>query len=112
LNDHHGRITQEFLLPYSHELNPDEFLNQDVKANAARHKRLWNQQELLCNVRSCLQSTQRHPAIVSNYFLTPSVQYASNTGRISNICGVITASPLLRGREHPKVGQILPTIRA
>jgi transposase len=88
LSDREGRITQEFLPPYSPELNPDEFLNQDVKTNAVRRRRPRNQQELLWNVRSYLQSTQRQPAIVSNYFLAPSVQYAGNSDKRnnSNIC--------------------------
>lgn len=86
LNNHKERITQEFLPPYSPELNPDEFLNQDVKTNAVRRNRPRNQQELLWNVRSYLQSTQRQPAIVSNYFLAPSVQYASIEGKHSNNC--------------------------
>lgn len=86
LSAREGRITQEFLPPYSPELNPDEFLNQDVKTNAVRRKRPRNQQELLWNVRSYLQSTQRQPIIVSNYFLAPSVQYAAIHGKHSNIC--------------------------
>jgi transposase len=83
-----GRITQELLPPYSPELNPDEFLNQDVTANAVRRKRPRNQQELLWNVRSYLQSTQRQPSIVSNYFRAASVQYAgiSVKGTYSNNC--------------------------
>lgn len=72
-----GRITQEFLPPYSPELNPDEFLNQDVKTNAVRRRRPKTQQELLWSIRGYLQSTQRYPSIVRNYFLAPSVQYAS-----------------------------------
>lgn len=87
LDNRNGRVTQEFLPPYSPELNPDEFLNQDVKTNAVRRKRPRNQQELLWNVRSYLQSTQRQPAIVSNYFLAPSVQYAGQCVKAnSNIC--------------------------
>ena len=72
-----GKITQEFLPPYSPNLNPDEFLNQDVKTNAVRRRRPHTQQELLWNIRSYLQSTQRQPQIVRNYFQAPTVQYAS-----------------------------------
>jgi len=80
LTERDGRITQEFLPPYSPELNPDEFLNQDVKTNAVRRRRPRNQKELLFNIRSYLQSTQRQPLIVRNYFLAPSVQYAALSG--------------------------------
>lgn len=34
LAGHADRVELMFLPPYSPELNPDEFLNQDVKANA------------------------------------------------------------------------------
>ena len=74
---HNGRITQEFLPPYCPELNPDEYLNQDVKTNAVRRRRPRTQQELLWNIRGYLQSTQRQPSIVRNYFLASSVQYAA-----------------------------------
>jgi transposase len=76
LQQRNGRLVQEFLPPYSPELNPDEFLNQDVKSNAVRRKRPKNQEELLWNIRSYLASTQRQPQIVRNFFLAPSVQYA------------------------------------
>lgn len=80
LSERHGRITQEFLPPYSPELNPDEFLNQDVKSNAVRSRRPRNQQDLLSNLRGYLKSTQRQPQIVRNYFLAKSVQYAALAG--------------------------------
>lgn len=86
LKDRKGRITQEFLPPYSPELNPDEFLNQDVKANAVRRKRPHNREELLWNVRSYLQSTKQRPSIVRNYFRAPTVQYASIMRKRSYIC--------------------------
>jgi transposase len=84
LAERNGKITQEFLPPYSPELNPDEFLNQDVKTNAVRRRRPRTQQELLWNIRSYLQSTQRQPSIVRNYFLAPTVQYASRRFGNSN----------------------------
>lgn len=80
LQDRNGHIRQEFLPAYSPDLNPDEFLNQDVKANAVRRNRPRNQQELLWNIRGYLKSTQRQPDIVANYFLAPTVRYASNCG--------------------------------
>jgi transposase len=68
---------QEFLPPYSPELNPDELLNQDVKTNAARNRRPRNQQEMLFNLQSYLEETQRSPEIVRNYFLGAHVRYAT-----------------------------------
>ena len=64
------------LPPYSPELNPDEFLNHDVKQNAVGRRRARNRQEMMADVRGYLRSTQRQPAIVRRYFQAPSVQYA------------------------------------
>ena len=67
-----------FLLPsYSPELNPDEFLNNDVKSNAVGRKRASNKEELLKNVRGYLSSKQRQPLIVRNFFKAKSVRYAA-----------------------------------
>lgn len=74
-----GRETQIrlILLPaYSPDLNPDEFLNNDVKANAVGRRRARSREELIADVRGYLRSTQKQPAIVRNYFHAPSVQYA------------------------------------
>lgn len=68
-----------FLMPgYSPELNPDEYLNNDVKSNAVGRKRAKNQQELILNVTDYLQETQRWPTLVKRYFLAKDVQYAAS----------------------------------
>ena len=61
---------------YSPELNPDEYLNQDVKTNAVGRRRKRNLEEMESNVRSYLLSTQRQPEIVRSYFRAPKVRYA------------------------------------
>jgi transposase len=66
-----------FLPGYSPDLNPDEFLNHDVKSNALGRRRPRDAAELVSSVRSYLRSTQRQPAIVQSYFHAPSVQYAA-----------------------------------
>lgn len=72
-----SRIRQ-FLLPaYSPELNPDEYLNQDVKSNAVGRRRAKDLAELVTNVRGYLRSTQRQPQIVRNYFQAKHVRYAA-----------------------------------
>jgi transposase len=72
-----ARLRLFFLPSYSPELNPDEFLNNDVKANALGRRRPRDDQELMAGVRSYLWSTQRQPYIVMSYFHAPSVQYAA-----------------------------------
>jgi len=74
----HGDDLRLFFLPgYSPELNPDEFLNHDVKANAVGRRRAYDQGELVGNVRTYLRITQKHPQIVQRYFHAPSVRYAA-----------------------------------
>ncbi|MFQ5745488.1 MAG: IS630 family transposase [Acidobacteriota bacterium] len=73
----HRRQIRLFFLPgYSPELNPGEYLNQDVKTNAVGRKRPRQAAELMRNVRGYLRSTQRRPAKVRAYFQHPSVRYA------------------------------------
>ncbi len=74
----HADRLELFLLPgYSPDLNPDEFLNQDVKSNALGRQRPATRAELIDGVRSYLRSTQRQPAIVKSYFHADSVRYAA-----------------------------------
>ena len=70
-------LTVFFLPIYSPDLNPDEFLNQDVKSNAVGRRRARNQQELTANTRSYLWSRQRQPHIVRRYFQEKHVRYAA-----------------------------------
>ena len=74
-NEHRLRV---FFLPgYAPELNPDEYLNQDVKSNAVGRRRAKSKDELIDNVELYLRDTQRRPQIVRNYFRAPEVQYAA-----------------------------------
>ena len=69
---------QLFFLPgYSPELNPDEYLNHDVKSNAVGRRRPRHRDELIGNVRRFMWSTQRRPHKVQRYFHHPSVRYAA-----------------------------------
>jgi transposase len=74
---HAPRIRLFFLPGYSPELNPDEYLNNDVKANAVGRRRAMNQPQMIRNVRGYLRSTQRRPDIVRAYFQHHDVQYAA-----------------------------------
>lgn len=76
--DAHVDDLRLFFLPgYSPELNPDEFLNHDVKANAVGRRRAHDQSELVGNVRTYLRITQKQPRIVQRYFHAQSVRYAA-----------------------------------
>jgi transposase len=70
------RIRLILLPAYSPDLNPDEFLNHDVKQNAVGRRRATSREDMVADVRGYLRSTQNRPAIVRRYFEAPSVQYA------------------------------------
>ena len=71
------RIRLVFLPPYSPELNPAEYLNNDVKTNAQRFGRARDQADLTAKARTYLRQTQRVPVIVSNYFHAEPIRYAA-----------------------------------
>jgi len=74
---HSEEIRLYRLPPYSPEINPDEYLNNDVKMNAVGRKRPINKVELKKNVRSYLRSTQKKPEKVKKYFCQEDVKFAS-----------------------------------
>ena len=76
LERHAGQIRLVLLPAYSPDLNPDEFLNNDVKANAVGRRRAGNREDMIADVRGYLRSTQKQPEIVRNYFRAPPVRYA------------------------------------
>jgi transposase len=71
------RIRLVYLPPYSPELNPAEYLNNDVKANTQRYGRARDRQELQAKARAYLRGTQRMPQVVQNYFRARHVKYAA-----------------------------------
>jgi len=71
------RIRLIFLPPYSPELNPAEYLNNDVKANAQRGGRARNKGELAGKVRGYLRATQHVIWVVKGYFKAEHVSYAA-----------------------------------
>jgi transposase len=77
VKEHEDRLRLIFFPSYSHEINPDELLSQDVKNNALGRQRPGNQTELMGKVRSYLRSRQCKPDIVANYFQGKHVQYAA-----------------------------------
>lgn len=74
---HCDRMEIFFLPGYSPDLNPDEMLNQDVKANAVGKRRARNQQHLMRTVRNYLTRRRQDPALVKRYFREESVRYAA-----------------------------------
>jgi len=74
---HTEQIELCFLPAYSPHLNPDEYLNQDVKRHIrALHERPSTKPGLKDTLTSFLGLRQSQPEIVRNYFNAPEIQYA------------------------------------
>jgi transposase len=71
------RLRLVYLPGYSPELNPAEYLNNDVKANAHRRGRARDRRSLLRKVRSYLFSVQYRREYVRAYFRAGPVRYAA-----------------------------------
>ena len=74
---HRHQLRVYFLPGYSPELNPDEYLNQDVKTNAVGRTRPLNRQEMTGNLRAYLRGTQANRSLVKRYFHAEPVRYAA-----------------------------------
>jgi len=73
---HKDKIELFFLPAYSPELNPDEYVNNDVKANVNRKPAPKSQKELQGNVRSYMRSLQWNKDKVAKFFDHEKVRYA------------------------------------
>lgn len=74
---HSSHIQLEYLPSYCPDLNPDEYLNCDVKTELAkrperREKGKWRE-----NVESCLSNLEADPKRVASYFKAEPIRYAS-----------------------------------
>jgi transposase len=70
------RIALFYLPPYSPEINPQELVNQEVKAHANNFKVVRKLDDLMTNVRYYLTKLQCNPFKVINYFRKKEVVYA------------------------------------
>lgn len=77
LADHSDQIELFFIPSYSPDLNPDELLNHDLKANAIGRKRARNKDELIANAKAHLEGRAATPEIISNFFKEEHVRYAA-----------------------------------
>jgi transposase len=76
INSHKRKIELFFLPPYSPDINPDELLNQDLKANIYKTKRPEDGNELKSMVISKLKDFQANFQKIQNYFNAEKVSYA------------------------------------
>jgi hypothetical protein len=75
----HKNSIELFLLPvYSPELNPDELLNQELKATVYKTGRPKDKQDLKRKLKARLYSIRKQPGKVMAYFQKHSVRYAAS----------------------------------
>lgn len=89
LRVHHSRKVKEwltgkedqiellFLPSYSPELNPDEYLNCDLKSTISRGKPVREKGQMKTKVLSILRSLQKQPERLRSYFQAEKIQYAA-----------------------------------
>ena len=70
----------EYLPSYSPELNPDEYLNRDVKAGLAERALPADSKAVSAAVTEHLSKRKRSPEKVRNLFKKPEVRYAADDG--------------------------------
>jgi transposase len=71
------RIELFFLPPYSPELNPQEYVNQDVKTNIIGKKRPINKAQMKNNVNEFMNMRKKDKRQVQKYFHEKHVRYAA-----------------------------------
>jgi len=66
-----------FIPPYSPELNPQEYLNQDLKTNVIGKKRAINKQQLEKNINQFMNNRKKDKPQVKKYFHHKHAKYAA-----------------------------------
>lgn len=77
LKKHEDEIEVFFLPSYSPELNPDEYLNGDLKSGVHSGVPARTESQLKCKALSQLRKLQKLPGRVANYFRHPQIAYAA-----------------------------------
>ena len=72
-----GMLRLFFLPPYAPELNPDELVWNDLKANSVGRRSLRTGKEIKTAVISHMRSLQRRPARIRSFFREEHVAYAA-----------------------------------
>jgi transposase len=73
-----GRLRLFYLPPYSPELNPDEYVWNEVKSHGVGRSMITDVGDLRSSVESRLRYLQKNPAHVRTFFQSESTKYAAN----------------------------------
>ena len=74
---HKDRIEVFYLPPYSPEMNPVEYLNNDMKGEVNKAGLRDDRDTLLSRISAFMHNLARLPEHVASYFFHPSVEYAA-----------------------------------
>lgn len=77
LEEHQEEIMVFYLPSYAPELNPDEYLNGDLKGRVHSGQPARSQNDLEYKTRSFMRKLQKRPEHVRSYFRHPMVKYAA-----------------------------------
>ena len=77
LEDNKKKIEVLFIPAYSPELNPQEYLNQDLKTNIIGKKRAINKEQLKKNINNFMSKRKKDKPQVKKYFHHRHAQYAA-----------------------------------
>ena len=77
LSEHKAMIEVFYLPAYSPELNPDEYLNCDLKKGVHSGRPARNKKQLKQKTRAHMSMLQRKPSRVKKYFLHEKISYAA-----------------------------------
>ncbi len=77
LEAHHDEIEVFYLPSYSPELNPAEYLNNDVKQQVHEKPPTMSVKQLKNRTHSVLMRLQKLPTRVGRYFRHPKIAYAA-----------------------------------
>jgi transposase len=72
-----GKLKLFLLPPYSPELNPDEYVWNDLKNNCIGRKFLSSKAQLRKQVLNHLRKLQKMPALIMSFFQSPTTRYAT-----------------------------------
>jgi transposase len=75
--EHKDRIELFYIPAYSPELNPDEYLNRDLKTNVHGKGSPRTQADLKANIIGFMRMLQKTPARISKYFHSPKLAYCA-----------------------------------
>jgi len=70
-----GRLELHFLPGYAPDLNPDEFVLNQLRHHGTTKKPLMKNESLRCRVEQNLAAIQNSPQLVRSFFHAPSVAY-------------------------------------